>query len=301
MTASFSRRHFIGSALAGASIGLIPFQSALAVPEQWHGNLLGTPFLIRSLNKDGEPLLKQKTSVQALFKKIASQISQQATLFDPTSPSSQLSRLNHTGKILSPAPEFFQLLSSAQQYFHLTNGLFDPTATSLEQKVAVQQRNSSPKLSPRFHDLTMTSSYVALPSPQTRVFLGGLVHGFLVDQTAEQLKAQGLEGWQILLGSVHLTWFQNISNLSEQTSSAFYASSSLSSQTGKIIDPATGISTNKYSAITVEVAHAAEADAFATAFSLMDPAQMMRVLAKNKGGLVRLSTPNGTEQVLTVL
>jgi thiamine biosynthesis lipoprotein len=112
------------------------------------------------------------------------------SLYDPTST---LSRLNRTGHLRPPPPEFHTLLREANIVHTTTNGLFDPTVQSLWQ---------APKADPSLIDWTRVQigpDAITLGAGQA-ITLNGIAQGAITDMVTATLRDHGLTDCLVNMG-----------------------------------------------------------------------------------------------------
>jgi thiamine biosynthesis lipoprotein len=119
-------------------------------------------------------------------------------------PDSELSRLNvSAGRWAEVSDDLLDLLVLARAYYLETGGLFDPSVLSDLKRVGydasleiVQQRGDAPDAHPRqerapFSDIEIDTTRQQVKLPQgMEIDLGGIGKGWIVQQVAQQLRAE---------------------------------------------------------------------------------------------------------------
>lgn len=226
-----------------------------------------------------------------LAQKIESQISE-------WQKNSDLSCLNgNAGKApCTIARDTMALLRRSDQLRRATDGAFDIRFASLSkagQKSEIQLEERS------------TSAY--LPHPQTRIGIGAIGKGWIVDAMLEYLRDQGFQQaivdaggdlramggpWKIAL-QVPEGLPESITGLREITNRAI-ATSGLYEQGPHILDTATRHPVERKGSVSVETDRLADADALATAFFVMGEEKSFQYLEKFPGLMIYWTDPDGT-------
>ncbi|MDR1827490.1 MAG: FAD:protein FMN transferase [Methylobacteriaceae bacterium] len=117
---------------------------------------------------------------------------------------------------------------------------------------------------------------------------GGFLQGRAIDETAALLHTLGIHRYRMELGGV------------VTTSDPRPVSVGRVGIASGVVHPVSGAPAKRYTLVEAEARTATEADAFATAFALMDSAHITRTLSRAGGGRVRLAHADGRTQEMTV-
>ncbi len=216
--------------------------------------------------------------------------------------SSQVSRLNRSGSI-EAGPDLIAVLGAAGRYYELSRGAFDITVKPvLEVYDRSFTRSGQPPTAARidsarrlegFERLSITGKRVAL-SEGTRIDLGGLAKGYIIDRAVETLKRAGIrdalvnaggdiralgdnngEPWRIALQNPrdpgdYLAVIE-ITDGSVTTSGDYERYFDPGFEHHHIVDPRTGRSATALISATVMTALAVDADALSTSVFVLGP------------------------------
>ncbi len=212
-------------------------------------------------------------------------------------PSSELSRLNNSGRLSHASAELIFVLKQARYHAELTAGSFDVTVAPLVDlyKTHFAEYNTPPDAAAvaearslvGYQMLALKGSDVALLKPGMRVTLDGIAKGYIVDRTVDLLKARGMsrvlvdaggdlslcgqreDGEPFRIGIQHPRALSGYYQVVEQssgsmaTSGDYEAAYTADFRYNHIIDPHSGLSPAELSSVTVLAHDAATADALA--------------------------------------
>lgn len=117
-------------------------------------------------------------------------IMQAEKLFSLYDPESSLVRLNQHG-VLRPPAHFLRLLKSADQAYHLSNGLFDPSVQPMWDHAIKGRDPAEVSHLVGWEKVRFNEARVALAPGQALTF-NGIAQGFATDLVSERLKALGV-------------------------------------------------------------------------------------------------------------
>ncbi len=157
----------------------------------WHGVAMGAGAQIVIDHADGEALITLARAEIARLEKLFS-------LYDANS---DLSRLNQTGVLRDPSPDFLALLSLADQVHSATQGAFDPTVQPLwalyADRFATQNRAPTPTeisaVLPRlgWQKIAISPTEIRLARGMALSF-NGIAQGFIADRVTDVLRQNGV-------------------------------------------------------------------------------------------------------------
>ena len=173
---TLTRRRFltISAALAWAPKG--------AAAAHWQGRAFGA---------DVAMTIRGGEEAEAALEEARTLIKQIEALFSLYDPESALVRLNQTGALSAPDPQFVALMQAADDAYRLTAGLFDPTVQRLWQAF---EQGGQPQ--DHFHAIgwdrvQYDADRILLDQDQALTF-NGIAQGYATDKVTEVLHAHGL-------------------------------------------------------------------------------------------------------------
>lgn len=250
-------------------------------------------------------------------------------LLSDYNPESELMQLCRTGypTAVPVSPDLYVVLQRALGYSRDTSGAFDVTVGPLVAlwrdarktgRLPSSDRLRHARGSVGFNKIVLGKGTAALRRPGMRLDLGGIAKGYAADAALALLKARGLEramvdaGGDIRVGAPppgRPGWVIEIQNTEGSGGRAARLSLSdcavaTSGDTEQylevdgiryshIVDPRTGLGVRKSARVTVIGRDCTEADALATALSILEPEEGVRV-AHRKGAAARITVREGT-------
>ncbi|MFC2082437.1 FAD:protein FMN transferase [Candidatus Bipolaricaulota bacterium] len=235
-----------------------------------------------------------------------------ASIHDPLA---EAARLNANGRLSDPSPELIEILEAARNFFEISAGTFDITIQPL-----LELWQYDPAAVEQFWELDSAAQSAAINEAQaflgvdritwtestdpgvelesgTKITLGGIAKGYIVDQGLAQLREEGIRHalidaggdigvmggkpggvlWEIALRNPEdeteaVATFE-ISDGAIATSGNYYRYFDPSAEVGHIMDPRTGFSAFESSSATVIAKTCMEADALATAVFVLGPVE----------------------------
>jgi thiamine biosynthesis lipoprotein len=281
---------------------------------------MGTQFTITLFAKDSE---SADIAFQSAFQRIADL---DQTMSDYL-PHSEISRLNAGGREAdNPTPvsqDVWRVLTRGQQIAHLTDGAFDTTLGQLTRlwrrtrrtrKLPDTKRLDDARAVSGFHQLQLHEHPRAVQlSPGMRLDLGGIAKGDALDQAMAVLQQSGIShalingGGDLLAGEAppgRRGWRIGLVGLDAraEASESIWLSSRAIATSGDLwqfveidgqryshlIDPKTGLGITRRSTVSVVAPHAIDADALASAVSVMGPEEGIRLLSTQQDVDVRI-------------
>lgn len=296
-----TRRRFL-KIIGLASIGAISGTALVKLTKTdilqkvtWQGIALGSPAEITIYHpnqKEAEDILSES------HKKLV----QLENLFSLYKENSQLSMLNKNGYVENPHPDMLALLNLSKKYAEMTDGAFDVTVQPLWNlyNEAFIKTNKPPLESEiektlslvDWRSISVSKNLINYEKEGMSSTLNGIAQGYITDKISEHLINSGINNTLVQLGEYRgigdhpdgRPWRLLLSNPEhtdsigeiEFTNAAVATSAGLGTPfdlTGKhhhIFDPKNGYNANNYLQVSVTSKTAAEADALATAFLILN-------------------------------
>lgn len=330
MTGRINRRRFIGISAAAAGLSLLPFHVlAASQPEAviWHGYALGAPAKIILHHQNTQ-------TAERLLRQIHAEITRLEGVFSLYRTGSELATLNRSGALVAPSPELVDLLEKCQTFWKQSGGVFDPTVQPLWACLASHFSGDNPAPEgPPAQNLQQAQSLIGFDAvrfnkdritfvrPAMAMTLNGIAQGYITDLITQILVDQGVTNTLINLGEYRTLnnrpdghpWQIGIAELEtdiqpkqmlELSGNALATSAGAGFHFDKegrfnhLFNPQSGLSASLYQRLTVIAPDATSADAWATAFSLMEPEAIQTVLQTLPATSVYLKTANGSSLTL---
>lgn len=256
-----------------------------------------------------------KKATDAAFQRIRD-IEQICSDYRSDSEVLQLSAQAPTAKGLEMSEDLWNVLLKAQQVNHASNGAFDVTVGPLTKEWRRFRRRHEidrkrieellPAVGAKNMTLNETNHTVSLNAPNMRIDLGGIAKGYAIDGALATLKQHGITralvdaggdiavsdaprgepGWRVAIGALDpkkppilLTY--KLANAAVATSGDAYQFLEVDGKRySHILDPRTGYGVDHRGTVTVFANNATEADAWASALSVLGPDKSADVLPK---------------------
>ncbi|MCA8883509.1 MAG: FAD:protein FMN transferase [Rhodobacteraceae bacterium] len=298
-----TRRRVLAIAASWAGAALVP--GAAVARSHWQGRALGAD---ASLVLDGP-----EDRAQAVLSDLRGLLEHVETQFSLHDPRSALARLNRTGVLHDPHPDFSALLDLAGRLHAATGGRYDPTVQPVWAALAEGRDPAAARASVGWYRVLRTPDAIRLGRGQA-LTLNGLAQGFATDLAAALLDRHGLQKGLINLGEYAARggpWRIGVEDpdygmvLTRTLNGTAIATSSpgalrFGSGQGHILDPH-GAAPPVWSTVTVEAAHAAVADGLSTAACLADAQTLSRFMTRHAAvfGVTRLTAIDSDGNVRT--
>jgi len=298
----------VGVAAVGAIVGksFVTFKDKTELKKvTWNGTALGSQAEITIYHPS------EKEAHKILTKSVE-ELTGLENLFSLYKDSSQLSLLNKKGYLENPHPEMVNIFNLSKKYSEMTNGAFDVTVQPLWNIYNKSFTDlGKPPLNTQISNALKLVDWKSIKVEKTKISyeiegmsstLNGIAQGYITDKIAESLINSGISNTLVQLGEYRgvgdhpegRPWRLLISNPEhtnsigevEFTDAAVATSAGLGTPfdlSGKyhhIFNPESGYNDNEYLQVSVISKTAAEADALATAFLIMNP-KKSEALAKN--------------------
>ncbi len=275
---------------------------------EWRGIALGADAQLKIYHND-------KVEAKQLLDSILQEVERQEMLFSLYREDSVLSRLNRDGEVSDFASDFYYLMTLADEHFKLTQGAFNPTVQvlwdSYKDFIMVHPEATLETLMTEvervrelldWEGIELSPGSIRLAKPGQVITLNGIAQGFITDRIVDLLKRQGIGHALVNMGEIRglvppdkPVWTIGISdpensqellqqldlaNQGMATSSSIGSYLSYDKKIGHIFNPSTLQSDHRYLSVTVMANTAAQADALATAFSIMSLELIQETLGK---------------------
>lgn len=311
MAGAISRRRFIR--ISGAAIGLALGAPARATTSEadlvvWRGTMLGAVATMKIYHHD-------RAEAERLISASYAEARRLERLFSLYLEESDLVRLNRTGVLVNPAPEFADLLEASLRYAELTDGRFDPTVQPLWELYASHFAKADPdpagpdQASVKaalacvgYHRLSVSRDRIVVPKG-TAITLNGIAQGYITDKVVDLLRAHGIGHTLVDMGETRTVgarpdgepWEVGIADpefpertqavlpivdRAVSTSGAYGFQFDPTGRFNHLFDPVTGTCGHLYRSVTTVAETATAADALSTAFSLMDQMRIEALMSR---------------------
>lgn len=325
MAKAITRRRAICIVAAAAGLPLIRSVGLAKQgmePIVWKGQALGASATL-ILNHDNPVVARQ------LVDSVVAEASQLESIFSLYRSDSVLSELNRAGAIAAPPPDMIALLEKSRASWEASSGAFDPTIQPLWALYARHfSKDGADPAGPPRHELEAALSCVgfdavrfnrdrvAFARPHMALSFNGIAQGYITDRVVHRLRDAGITSSLVSMGEIRAigaasdgqSWrvglaeteagadpdtVLDIVDKAVSTSSASGFHFDPSGRFGHILDPARGSMPSRYRRTTVIAPDATTADALSTAFNLMEPARIQRILEAHPDITVDMVTASG--------
>ena len=314
-----TRRRFIAitAAIAGCSLTRSGARaSAVLEAVTWRGQALGAQASLLIHHND-------RAAAEALVRNVVTEVERLEQIFSLYRPDSALSQLNRVGALAAPPSDLVALLDASREVWGLSEGAFDPTVQPLWTLRA--EHFSRPGADPAgppaarlrealalvgFDKLAFNQDRIAFGTPGMALTLNGIAQGYITDRVVDVLRRGGIEQSMVDMGEIHALGTRpdgapwrvgiegaetgmaatlEIEDRAVATSSADGFRFGSEGRFSHLIDPHSGGSPRLYRSVSVIAPDATSADAFSTAFSLLQPLAI-RTIAERRNLQVRTSS-----------
>lgn len=326
MTNRINRRRFIGISCAAAGLSLLPFHAGASAHNNaviWQGFALGAPAKIILHHPD-------KRAAEALLRQVRAEIARLEGIFSLYRPDSELASLNRSGALAIPSPELVELLEKCRGFWEKSGGLFDPTIQPLWACLArhfsaehadasgpsAQELQQAQSLT-GFDAVRFSKDRIIFDRPHMAMTLNGVAQGYITDLITQLLENHGVTNTLINLGEYRsldnqpdgTPWQIGIADLETdpQPDAMLELSGNALATSGgagfrfdpdghfnHLLNPKAAnsheLSSSRYQRLTVIAPDATSADAWATAFSLMEQAEIRAILQNMSATSVYIKT-----------
>ena len=291
---------------------------------EWHGRALGADTSIQLFSND-------KSKAAIVIEEAQGIIRKYEAMFSLYIDCSETSKLNRSGVLKNPSPDFVSLIKRSMEFSKSTNGAFDISVQplwdvyqehfggdgdgELNEKINTVIENVGSD------NISVNNTHVSFDRKNMAVSFNGIAQGFITDKVTEYLKEQSFshtlvnmgeyraigpqengDPWRIGLlnpfDGVSIADVLEVNDGAVATSGGYGNQFDASGRYHHLFDPHTGLSSELYASVTVEASDATTADALSTAFSNMTQSDIKKVLDQYHQVCVRLTDQNGQIHVL---
>ncbi|WP_315926748.1 FAD:protein FMN transferase [Mesorhizobium sp. SP-1A] len=310
---TITRRRMIGISAAAAGMALLPLYGRAALEAvTWQGEAMGAQASLVIHHPD-------RAKAQGLVAATVAEVRRLERIFSLYREDSDLTRLNRQGFLVAPPKELVDILQQSRKVWALTGGAFDPTVQPLWE--AYSRHFSTPGASETgpsakivgerlgrvgLDRLVCSPERIELPVRGAALTLNGIAQGYVTDRVVELLKAGGIERSMVDMGEsraigsapggrpwrvgisdpLHAETVLKVLEVEDRavaTSSPYGFRFDSEGKFSHIIDPRSGATPQRHASVTVAAGQATIADAFSTAFNLMDTATVATVIGNSEG------------------
>jgi thiamine biosynthesis lipoprotein len=311
MARAISRRRLIriSGAAAGLALG-VPVRASTSEADLtvWHGTLLGAVATMTIHHRDRDQAERLISMACAEARRLEHQ-------FSLYIEDSDLVRLNRSGILVNPAPEFVELLQASLWYAELTGGMFDPTVqplwelyanhfTKVDPDPAGPDQSSVEAALARvgYHRLLVSRDLIVAPKG-VALTLNGIAQGYITDRVVNLLRSQGIAHSLVDMGEIRAIgarpdgrpWGVGIADPASSagiqselpivdravsTSGAYGFQFDPAGCFNHLFNPVLGTCGHLYRSVTTIAETATAADALSTAFSLMDQLRIRTLMSR---------------------
>ncbi|AVO38617.1 FAD:protein FMN transferase [Pukyongiella litopenaei] len=302
-----SRRRFL--TISAAALGCSGLPAAASTPvARWRGRAMGAQTGMVLVGLDD-------TGARRAFHAVERELARLERIFSLYVTDSQLSQLNATGILKSPAPELLEVLSLSDALNAASGGAFDPSLQPLwllRARTAAQGRAATPgeldaaRALVGWDEVRFDAGSVRL-APGMALTLNGVAQGFVTDRIAALLRGRGLHDVLVDMGEIAALgrradgadWTAGIArpdgrivNRVALRDRALATSAPegtlLGANQGHILDPRAPSGAPKHGLVAVSADRAAVADGLSTALCLLSKEEAGQTLLAFSGA--RLET-----------
>ena len=313
LSANISRRAFLqGLGLCSAGLALGGFSTA-AEAAGWTRNLHDESRLLMDTIVRITVSRASKDQAEQGMGQAFAEMERLIAVFDRYQTQTAISTLNQQGSLADAPAEFLALIDASRTYSRLTGGAFDVTVQPVLNLLA---RHSNPAGTMHIDRAEMAAALslvgmdgirtsagrIALTRSGMGVTLDGIAKGYIADQAARALEAQGLHNYVINAGGdircqgekrPGVAWTVAVEDPAKQgaypavlsmrsgaiaTSGIYERYFDKARTHNHLLIPATGASPTERQSVTVKAPTAMQADALATALSVMPQAEALRLI-----------------------
>jgi thiamine biosynthesis lipoprotein len=327
MAQSLNRRRFIAITAAAAGLSLLPSgreASAEARAVTWSGQALGAPATLTIHHHD-------QIAAERLVEQVVVEVARLEQIFSLYRKDSALSQLNRLGALAAPPADLVTVLEASHGFWEASDGAFDPTVQPVW--MLFGSHFSAPGADPSgppepqlrkaldlvgFGGLRFNRDRIAFARRGMALTLNGIAQGYITDRIIDLLRNGGVTKSLVDMGEIRALgnrfddqpWKVGVESAPDEagplvildiTDKAVATSSmdgfrfDAGGRFNHLLDPRSGHGARLYRSVSVVGPEATSADAWSTAFSLMEPHAIKEIVAARSGIQVRL-VPNSGDQ-----
>jgi FAD:protein FMN transferase len=311
MTSGISRRRTLRILGAAAGLSLLPSYGRAGVeiePVVWHGHALGAPTTLILNHPD-------RSFAKNLISRVVAEARRLEDIFSLYRSHSELCELNRVGALAAPSRDLVAVLEASREAWEKTNGIFEPSiqplwalyarhfsktdaAASGPSEVELEQARTSIG----FQHLEFSRDRIVFKRPGMALTLNGIAQGYVTDRVVALMRESGIESSLVDMGESYAigtkpdgsSWriglaanqtdtrtdkVLSVVNKAVATSSFSGFHFDNAGRFSHILDPRNGKIAPLYRRVTVIADNATQADAYSTAFGLIDPQTIQTILA----------------------
>jgi FAD:protein FMN transferase len=316
MVNTVNRRRFISITASAAGLSLLPGvagQSTQGVQTViWDGQALGASASMRIHHHD-------KTVAEQLVKQTVVEVERLERVFSLYRHDSSLSELNRVGALAAPPPELVAILERSREAWELSGGAFDPTVQPLWTLFANHfgRAGADPDGPPKarlrealdlvdFGHVIFNEDRIAFAQRGMALTLNGIAQGYITDRVVDLLRRGGIAKSLVDMGEIRAIGSQpdgnpwrvgvepasgpaglftvlEVEDKAVATSSAEGFRFDEAGHFSHLMNPRSGCGASLYRRVAVVAPDATTADSLSTAFSLMPPEAVRRIVAECPG------------------
>lgn len=314
MTHMLNRRRFISIAASAAGLTLLPSGSSAREmqPVTWEGNALGAAARMTLYHPD-------KRAAELLIRQAVVETDRLERIFSLYRPDSALSELNRVGALATPPVELVAVLQASRDVWDLTGGAFDPTVQPLWTLLADHFRAAKPDPSGPTREqfgealqrvgldkVAFSANRIVFACPGMALTLNGIAQGFITDRIVDVLRRGGVTKTLVDMGEIRgvgsrpdgspwkagiedprdeggLATILEVEDRAVSTSSGEGFRFDAAGHFNHLIDPRSGFGAGRYRSVAVVAPDATAADAFSTAFSLLEADKVGKIVDRRPG------------------
>jgi thiamine biosynthesis lipoprotein len=327
-----TRRRFLRVVAAGAGLPLIIATVRATAPKarlhSWHGEVLGALSELSVWHPD-------VAFARRTLLRVHHEIERFERIFSLYRRDSEISRLNETGKLVTPSPELRKLVEESQRLSDLSGGAFDISVqplwrlyeahfwsrTDIQQDIAARARDVAHTVVD-FRRIESGASAIRFARAGMAITLNGIAQGYISDAIADMLRNEGFESAVVDLGEYRTIgrhpdgrpWrigirdgrnvgsidrMVDLENMALAVSGGYGTPFDASGRCHHIFDPRTGASANRLVDVAVIGPRATAADGLATAICVAGEALAPTLLAAYPQTRAILTRLDGTSMTFT--
>jgi thiamine biosynthesis lipoprotein len=291
--------------------------AAKAQAHTWQGEVLGAASELTLWHTDA-------AFARSTLIKVRTEIERFERIFSLYRADSEISRLNETGRLLTPSSDLRKLVDGSLRLSELSGGAFDISVQPLWKLYEAHfwsRTDVQPDIAARAHDTARSlvdfsaidtgPSAIAFARPNMAITLNSIAQGYVTDAIADLLRNEGFESAVVDLGEVRTLgrhpdgrpWRLGIRNsdrlidlgdMALAVSGGYGTTFDASGRFHHIFDPRTGASANALVEVAVTGPSATTANGIATAICAGGEALAPRLLAAYPRTRAILTRTDGT-------
>lgn len=305
---NYHKRRFlriIGFAMIGScGYGAYNYINSKSIKSTWSGSVLNAPAKL-------EIHTSSKLKNNKILAEVDGLVNKYENIFNLQNINSEICNLNNNKYLKSPSGEILEVLEKSLLLSKYTNGSFDATVQPLWNFYYNHYVNLQKKSPPKQADLNKVKKLINWKNinlsqksvnllNNASITLNGVAQGWITDKITELLKKNGIKNtlvdfgenyalglyqnqrpWRILLqGPGDINKVVELSNKAVATSGGYGTIFEPTATYHHIFDAKTGLSANKFKAVSILSNHAWLSDGISTAAVSMNKKNLIKVCRK---------------------